>query len=104
MSPPGDAPFGLLCARTREYEAVGDCSYRGVIGALNPDGTARASTLRNPMQIHTGLSLVLAERLRLGVSVPIRVSADGHPRRVLRRACRDTRSMTDFLSESRLPI
>ncbi len=59
--------------------AVGDYSYRGVIGALNPDGTVRASTLRNQMQIHTGLSLVLADRLRLGLSVPIQVFADGHP-------------------------
>ena len=59
--------------------AVGDYSYRGVIGSLNPDGTVRASTLRNQMQVHTGLSLVLADRLRLGLSVPVQLYADGHP-------------------------
>jgi OOP family OmpA-OmpF porin len=59
--------------------AVGDYSYRGVIGSLNPDGTVRASTLRNQMQVHTGLSLVLADRVRLSLSVPVQLYADGHP-------------------------
>ena len=59
--------------------AVGDYSYRGLIGSLNPDGTVRASVLRNQMLVHTGASLVIADRLRLGVSVPVQLYADGHP-------------------------
>jgi OmpA-OmpF porin, OOP family len=59
--------------------AVGDYSYRALIGSLNPDGTVRASVLRNQMLVHTGASLVIAERLRLGLSVPVQLYADGHP-------------------------
>jgi OOP family OmpA-OmpF porin len=59
--------------------AVGDYSYRGLVGAYNPDGSVHASVLRNQMLVHTGASLVIAERLRLGLSVPIQLYADGHP-------------------------
>ncbi len=59
--------------------AVGDYGYRGVIGARNPDGTIRASLLRNQVLIHTGFALIIADRLRLGLSVPIQVHAYGHP-------------------------
>ncbi|MDB4946561.1 MAG: Outer rane lipoprotein omp16 precursor [Labilithrix sp.] len=57
---------------------VGDYSYRGLIGAYNRDGTVRASVLRNQMLLHTGGSLVIADRLRLSLSVPIQLYADGH--------------------------
>ena len=59
--------------------AVGDYSYRGVIGGYNADGTVRASVLRNQVLLHTGASLVLADRLRLGLSLPLQLYADGHP-------------------------
>ena len=61
--------------------AVGDYSYRGVIGAYNADGTVRSSLLRNQVLLHTGASLVLADRLRLGLSLPLQLYADGHPLR-----------------------
>src|SRR4051812_1449160 len=48
--------------------AVGDYGYRVVIGDHNPDGTIRASLLRNQVLIHTGFALVIADRLRLGLS------------------------------------
>jgi OOP family OmpA-OmpF porin len=58
--------------------AVADYSYRGVVGSYNADGLARASVLRNQLLLHTGASLVLADRLRIGLSVPIQLFADGH--------------------------
>ena len=64
------------------FGAVGDYSYRGLIGAFNPDGTVRSSVLRNQVLLHTGASLVLADRLRLGLSLPLQLYADGHPLRV----------------------
>ena len=63
------------------FGAVGDYAYRGVIGSYNADGTVRASVLRNQMLLHTGASLVLADRLRLGLSLPLQLFADGHPSR-----------------------
>ena len=64
------------------FGAVGDYSYRGVIGSYNPDGTVRASTLRNQMLLHAGGSLLIADRLRLGLSLPLQLYADGHPAQV----------------------
>ena len=64
------------------FGAVGDYSYRGLIGSYNPDGTVRASTLRNQMLLHAGGSLLIADRLRLGLSLPLQLYADGHPARV----------------------
>lgn len=57
---------------------VGDFGYRGVIGTYNPDGTVRASILRNQMFVNAGASVVMWERLRLGVNLPVQVFADGH--------------------------
>ncbi len=56
--------------------ALADYSYRGVISDYNPDGTVRSSILRNQLFVHTGASLVIAERLRLGISVPLQLYAD----------------------------
>ena len=58
--------------------AVGDYGYRTVVGDHNPDRTIRASLLRNQVLIHAGFSLIIADRLRLGLSVPIQVHAYGH--------------------------
>ena len=59
--------------------AVGDYSYRPVIGTYNADGTVRASVLRDQMLLHAGASLLLADRLRIGLSLPVQLAADGHP-------------------------
>jgi outer membrane protein OmpA-like peptidoglycan-associated protein len=59
--------------------AVGDYGYRDVIGARNPDSSVRASLLRKQVFVHAGFSLVIVDRLRLAVSVPVQLHADGHP-------------------------
>ena len=59
--------------------AVGDYGYRSVIGARNPDKTIRASLLRNQVLVHAGFSLIIADRLRLGMSIPVQLHAFGHP-------------------------
>lgn len=59
--------------------AVGDYGYRSVIGARNPDDSIRASLLRNQVLVHAGFSLIMADRLRLGVSLPVQLYAFGHP-------------------------
>src|SRR5207302_9612962 len=58
---------------------VGDYGYRGVIGDHNPDGSIRASLLRNQVLVHAGFSLIIADGLRLGLSVPVMLYAFGHP-------------------------
>ena len=60
------------------FGAVGDYSYRSVIGAYNPDSSVAASIVRNQVFVHAGAALVLADRFRFGVSVPIQLFADGH--------------------------
>jgi OmpA-OmpF porin, OOP family len=59
--------------------AVGDYGYRSVIGSRNADHSIRASLLRKQVLVHAGFSLLLAERLRLGLSIPVQLHADGHP-------------------------
>ncbi len=59
--------------------AVGDYGYRSVIGARNPDKTIRASLLRNQVLVHAGFSLLIAERVRLAMSIPVQLHAFGHP-------------------------
>jgi outer membrane protein OmpA-like peptidoglycan-associated protein len=58
--------------------AVGDYGYRGLVGSRNPDHSIRASVLRNQVLVHAGFALIIAERLRLGVSMPIQLHAFGH--------------------------
>jgi OOP family OmpA-OmpF porin len=58
---------------------VGDYGYRGVIGDHNPDRTIRASLLRNQVFVHAGFSLIMADRVRLALSVPVQLYAFGHP-------------------------
>ena len=59
--------------------AVGDYGYRTVVGDHNPDRTIRASLLRNQVLVHAGFSLIIADRLRLGLSMPVQLHAFGHP-------------------------
>jgi outer membrane protein OmpA-like peptidoglycan-associated protein len=58
--------------------AVGDYGYRSVIGSRNRSGTIRASLLRNQVYVHAGFSLIMADRLRLAMSVPVQLHAFGH--------------------------
>jgi OmpA-OmpF porin, OOP family len=58
---------------------VGDYGYRSVIGARNRSGTIAASLLRNQVLLHAGFSLIMADRLRLGLSIPVQLHAFGHP-------------------------
>jgi outer membrane protein OmpA-like peptidoglycan-associated protein len=58
--------------------AVGDYGYRSVIGARNPSGSIAASVLRNQVLVHAGFSLIMADRLRLGLSIPVQLHAFGH--------------------------
>ncbi len=56
---------------------IGDHEYRGIITSYNQDGTVGASTLRNQVLIHPGLSMVFGDHIRLSGSMPIAVYQDG---------------------------
>ncbi|HYQ14156.1 MAG TPA: OmpA family protein [Polyangiaceae bacterium] len=58
--------------------AVGDYGYRSVIGARNPSGTIRESVLRNQVLVHAGFALIMGDRVRLGLSIPVQLHAFGH--------------------------
>ena len=62
---------------------VSDFSYRSLL-IFQPDGDVRGSVVRNQVFVHPGGSLVLFDRLRLAVSVPIQVAVDGHRATVIR--------------------
>lgn len=62
---------------------VSDFSYRSLL-IFQPDGDVRGSVVRNQVFVHPGGSLVLFDRLRLAVSVPIQVAVDGHRATVVR--------------------
>jgi OOP family OmpA-OmpF porin len=55
---------------------VGDFAYRPLV-LYNPDGSLGASIVRNQYFLHPGGSIVLWDRLRFGVNVPIAVFEDG---------------------------
>ncbi len=57
--------------------AVGEWGYRPLV-LYDPSGNVRASVVRNQIVVHPGASIVLWDRLRLGLDVPIQVFADGH--------------------------
>lgn len=57
--------------------AVNDYSYRTLV-QYNPDETVRASFLRNTFTTHLGASFTFADRVRLGVNVPIQLFGDGN--------------------------
>lgn len=56
---------------------VNDYSYRPLV-SYNSDGNAVASVVRNQYVMNLGGSIVLADRIRLGVGVPVQLFADGH--------------------------
>jgi OOP family OmpA-OmpF porin len=58
--------------------ALGEYGYRGIIGAYNPDGTVRASILRDQAVLDIGASFVFLDRIRLGLSLPIALYGFGH--------------------------
>ena len=55
---------------------VGDFAYKPYV-LQNPDGSENTAVIRTQFYLHVGGSLVLFDRLRLGVSLPIAVAQDG---------------------------
>ncbi len=55
---------------------VGDYSHHSLV-IYNPDGSVRAPVLDHNLFVHVGAAIVLVERLRLGVSLPIQAYANG---------------------------
>ena len=55
---------------------VGDWAYRP-LAVYNSDGSVRAAIVNHQAVVHAGGSLVLWNRLRLGLSLPIQVYATG---------------------------
>jgi OmpA-OmpF porin, OOP family len=55
---------------------VGEYQFRP-LALYNGDGTLRTSIVRNLVVLHPGASLVLWERLRLGLSIPLQLYANG---------------------------
>ncbi|MDP9150038.1 MAG: OmpA family protein [Myxococcota bacterium] len=58
--------------------ALGDYGYRGIIGQYKDDGNVAASVVRDQLILHVGASVVLAERLRIGLSLPVVLEQFGH--------------------------
>jgi outer membrane protein OmpA-like peptidoglycan-associated protein len=56
---------------------VMDGAYRPLV-VYAPDGTVRASVVRNQIFANPGAAIVLWDRLRLGVNDPVAVFQDGH--------------------------
>ena len=55
---------------------VGDYGYKPYV-LLNPDGSENTSVVSDQLFLHIGGSLVVFDRLRFGVSLPIAVTQDG---------------------------
>ena len=55
---------------------VADYGYRPYV-LLNPDGSLNTSIVSDQLFLHVGGSLVLFDRLRLGITLPIEVTEDG---------------------------
>lgn len=55
---------------------VADYGYKPYV-LLNPDGSENTSVVTDQLFLHLGGSVVLFERLRLGVSLPVAVTQDG---------------------------
>ena len=62
---------------------VADYSYRSLL-LYQRDDDVRASVVRNQVYIHPGASLVLFDRIRAAVSVPLQLGVDGHHGSVFR--------------------
>lgn len=57
---------------------VNDYSYRSLVDYRPDGGSARDSVVRNQFITHLGASMMIAERFRIGASVPLQLFADGH--------------------------
>ncbi len=57
---------------------IADYAYRPVIGTYNSEGVVTSSVVRDQAILHLGGSMVFADRLRLGLSLPIQMFAHGH--------------------------
>ena len=55
---------------------VGSWAYRPLV-ARDPDDNFERSVVRNQFVLHPGIALVIAERLRLGLDLPVQAYADG---------------------------
>jgi outer membrane protein OmpA-like peptidoglycan-associated protein len=53
-----------------------DFSYRSLV-VYRPDGEVRRSIIRNSVVLHTGGSLVLSDRVRFGLDIPVALYQDG---------------------------
>ena len=58
------------------FGVVGDYGYKPYV-LLNPDGSENTSVVSNQLFLHLGGSIVVFDRLRLGVSLPLAVTQDG---------------------------
>ena len=58
---------------------VNDYSYR-TLETYEPDGDIKGSIVRNQYVAHLGASMVLADRVRIGLSVPLQLFGDGKSR------------------------
>lgn len=56
---------------------VNDFSYRPLV-AYNSERNAESSIVRSQYVTHLGASVVLADRVRIGIGVPLQLFADGH--------------------------
>lgn len=56
---------------------VNDYSYRSLV-AYNGDGSVADSIVRNQYTMNLGASMVLADRIRIGLNVPLQVFIDGN--------------------------
>lgn len=54
-----------------------DYSYRPLVD-YNASGNVSASIVRNQLFAHVGATMTLAERVRVGVNMPVQLFADGH--------------------------
>ncbi len=57
---------------------VGDFAYRPLV-FYNPDGSVAASLVRNQFFLHAGGTLVLWDRLRVGLNLPVAIFEDHGP-------------------------
>ena len=69
------------------FGVIGDYAHAPYT-LLNPDGTENTVVIQNAMYLHLGVAFVFAERLRLGLHLPIAVAQNGTSKTV------DTRVFT----------
>src|SRR5580700_420537 len=63
------------------FGVVGDFAYKPYV-LDNPDGSENTALISSQFYLHIGASLVLLDRLRLGVSLPVAVEQDGQSKTV----------------------